>query len=116
MWKKAIACGAIVCLVGGYAALARAADPSVAGGKALYTANCTICHGANGNGEGPAAMSLSPKPQSFAAKQFWQTSNIDATIIDQIKNGKGQMPAFPNLSQDDDQSILLYLKQAFKPK
>ncbi|MGC8492273.1 MAG: c-type cytochrome [Syntrophobacteraceae bacterium] len=116
MLKKAIACGAIVCLGIGYAALARAADPSAATGKTLYTANCTICHGADGKGQGPAAMSLTPKPQDFTSKQFWQTPNIDTAVLDQIKNGKGQMPAFPNLSKDEDQSILLYLKQAFQPK
>ena len=31
-------------------------------GQALYTQNCLICHGANGDGKGPAALGLVPPP------------------------------------------------------
>jgi mono/diheme cytochrome c family protein len=38
-------------------------DPAtVAYGRALYQANCSICHGPQGLGDGPAALTLNPRP------------------------------------------------------
>jgi high-affinity iron transporter len=31
----------------------------------LFSANCAVCHGPNGGGDGPAAAPLVPKPESF---------------------------------------------------
>lgn len=41
---------------------ARADDPGVTQGKALYTQYCASCHGADGTGDGPKAATLDPKP------------------------------------------------------
>ena len=35
---------------------------SVAAGRAVYQANCVICHGPQGLGDGPAAFTLQPRP------------------------------------------------------
>jgi mono/diheme cytochrome c family protein len=35
---------------------------TVAAGRALYEANCSICHGPRGLGDGPAAFTLNPRP------------------------------------------------------
>ncbi len=38
-------------------------DPAtIAAGRALYQANCAICHGPQGLGDGPAAFTLQPRP------------------------------------------------------
>jgi len=34
-------------------------------GGRFYAANCTACHGTNGDGQGPRARLISPKPRSF---------------------------------------------------
>ena len=41
---------------------APAAKPDAAAGAALYAANCASCHGARGDGDGPASAALDPKP------------------------------------------------------
>ncbi len=116
MLKKALAYGAIVCLMGccGAPAMAKAAD--AAKGKTIYSAKCVLCHGAEGKGNGPAGMAFSPKPANFTSKVFWQAPNIDATMVDSIESGKGQMPSFSDLSVNDVQNLIQYIKQAFKPK
>ncbi|OGW23606.1 MAG: iron permease, partial [Nitrospinae bacterium RIFCSPLOWO2_12_FULL_47_7] len=35
---------------------------SLAEGKKIYDANCKVCHGLSGNGDGPLALQLNPKP------------------------------------------------------
>ena len=35
---------------------------TVAAGRALFAANCVICHGPQGLGDGPAAFTLQPRP------------------------------------------------------
>jgi len=44
------------------AAPAAAAPPDAAKGATLYAANCASCHGPRGDGDGPVAAALVPKP------------------------------------------------------
>lgn len=48
----------------GFAVAPRAA-PDLARGRALYMESCASCHGPQGNGDGPAAAGLEPKPVNF---------------------------------------------------
>ena len=82
-------------------------------GKALYDEKCMICHGANGKGDGPAAAALSPSPKDFNSPEFWQQKNIDQVIMQQVKHGKGPMPAF-SLSDDEIKAIIDYMSHTFK--
>ena len=41
---------------------AAAVTPDAARGAALYVANCATCHGPRGDGDGPVAAALTPKP------------------------------------------------------
>ncbi len=42
-----------------------ASEESVATGAALFAANCAVCHGDEGRGDGPTAAGLDPKPANL---------------------------------------------------
>jgi len=82
-------------------------------GKKLYSDKCQICHGVKGDGNGPAASALSPRPANFTHPKFWQ-GDVDKKITDTIENGHGMMPAF-DLKPGEIKDIIDYLTQTFKP-
>lgn len=66
--------------------------------KTVFTQRCVPCHGATGNGDGPASAQLTPKPRNYTDK-VWQASVDDAYIEKIIKlggAGVGKSPAMPN--------------------
>jgi caa(3)-type oxidase subunit IV len=75
----------------------------VAHGKAVYAAQCVSCHGAAGEGNGPAAGSLDPKPRNFLADAGWKNgrrpSEIHKTLMEGISGGA--MASYSTLSSDD---------------
>ncbi len=81
-------------------------------GKKLYSNHCQICHGANGKGDGPAAITLSPRPANFTDPKFW-TGDVDEKISETIKNGHGPMPPF-ELKPDEIKAIIDYISRTFK--
>ena len=82
-------------------------------GKELYTSKCQICHGTKGDGNGPAAFSLSPKPRDFTKADFWQ-NHVDQEITTTVSNGKPPMPAF-SLQPEEIKAIIYYMSHTFKP-
>jgi mono/diheme cytochrome c family protein len=59
--------------IGGIPEEARATATSLFGDR------CAVCHGANGDGKGPGAANLDPKPVDFRDRK-WQRSVSDETI------------------------------------
>ena len=109
----ALALGAlVVTLVLGSAppAGARNADDSAA--ATAYKSNCVVCHGADGTGT-PTGKSLkAPDLHADAVQKL-----TDAQIIDQISNGKNNMPPFKNtLSKDQISALAAYVRSAFGKK
>lgn len=82
-------------------------------GKKLYSDKCQICHGVKGDGNGPAASALSPKPADFTDPKFWQ-GDFDKKITDTVENGHGMMPSF-DLKPDKINDIIDYISHTFKP-
>ncbi len=55
-----------------------AQTPSLARGRAIYVAQCALCHGAAGHGDGPASAGLTPAPSRLASGAlFRETSPLD---------------------------------------
>lgn len=86
-----------------------AADP--AAGKVLYAASCTACHGTAGNGKGPAAVALKPKPTDFTAAAYW-AGKTDAQVATAIRAGRPgtSMSSFTELSDADVADLVAYLR------
>jgi mono/diheme cytochrome c family protein len=82
-------------------------------GKNLYTSKCQICHGIKGDGNGPAAFSLSPKPRNFTEADFWQ-KDVEQKITTVVTNGKSPMPSF-SLEPGEIEAIIYYMSHTFKP-
>lgn len=88
-----------------------AKDKLIADGKVVYEANCFGCHGVEGDGNGPAAAALTPKPRNFIKADFKYGSD-DASLTKTIETGvKGTaMPAWKDsLSADQIKSVLAYV-------
>ncbi len=81
-------------------------------GKIIYEGKCQMCHGSNGNGNGPAAASLNPKPADFNDPKFWRTYD-EKKMNDVIRSGRGMMPAF-DMKPDEIQAIIDYMTRTFK--
>ncbi|MCG6986588.1 MAG: cytochrome c [Gemmatimonadetes bacterium] len=92
------------------------ATPAVlAHGKQLFAA-CTACHGANGKGDGPAAVALKPPPRNFTSPKGWtrgyNLADIFVTITEGVK-GTG-MGAFGTLSPEDRFALAHYIESLGK--
>ena len=86
----------------------------IAKGKAAFTVNCVICHGDNGDGNGPAGAAMNPKPRNFNVGQFKGGGAADQ-LFKTISTGLPgtSMPAFGTLSEDDRWGLVYYV-QSFK--
>jgi DMSO reductase family type II enzyme heme b subunit len=91
-------------------------------GKILYDKWCAQCHGEKGDGKGPAADLVFPKPRDFTkgTYKFHSTASgeppLDSDIIRSIRNGNPgtSMPPWTRFSDDDVKAIVAYLKK-FSP-
>ena len=82
--------------------LAPAQLPDVKRGNELFQTNCAACHGATGQGNGPLAASLNPKPVNFTDRTRARQRSIFALeqVIDQGISGTA-MQSFTSLPAQD---------------
>ena len=77
-------------------------------GKPLYAANCVVCHGATGHGDGPAAKSLPVTPYDLTVHV---PQHDEAFLKAVIADGWGSMPAFKNkLTEDQIYQVIAYAR------
>ena len=75
---------------------------AAAGGKKLYSQNCSQCHGNNLQGIGPAPTLISPTVKNASGGElFWFVTNGDLN--------KG-MPSWSNLPKQQRWQIVTYVK------
>jgi len=67
-------------------------------GQKLFEQFCANCHGKNGQGDGPLAAALNPRPANLAERAGHHT---DGDFAWKIANGRGVMPAFKNQLQEN---------------
>jgi mono/diheme cytochrome c family protein len=69
-----------------YAGLINPLGPDAAsGGEKVFSANCAMCHGSQGHGDGPAGQSLDPRPKNLAGIQ---AAAGDDFLFWRIREGK----------------------------
>ncbi len=86
-------------------------------GKAVYELKCAGCHGVKGDGKGPAAELLLPKPRDFTAGIYKIRTTVNKTPTDQdifriITEGMPgtSMPAWNVLPERERRNLVAYVK------
>ncbi|MCA9973774.1 MAG: CopD family protein, partial [Anaerolineales bacterium] len=85
---------------------------SIAIGQALFTANCAVCHGALGRGDGPGAAALPAAPANFAAGHT--ATHSDGDLYYWILEGIADtpMPAFgEELTEEEAWHLVNYVRR-----
>ncbi len=95
------------------------ADADLAQGEAIYLDRCAFCHGEAGDGNGPVADYLLPRPRDFTGAVFKLHSSIhdtlasDADLTRTIRDGipGTAMPAWGEVLSDAEvAAVLAYIK------
>lgn len=86
-------------------------------GARLYRTSCLACHGASLAGDGPAAAAIKPRPTNLADPAWWEGRD-DASVRSVIQTGKPgtAMMAFGQLTEDDTESLVAYLRSVVLPE
>jgi DMSO reductase family type II enzyme heme b subunit len=86
-------------------------------GKAVYEAKCLLCHGEKGDGNGPGAEHLAPRPRDFTKGLYKVRTTANKTPADQdifrvITEGMPgtSMPGWAVLPEKDRWNLVAYLK------
>jgi mono/diheme cytochrome c family protein len=86
---------------------------AVAAGKKLATEKaCTACHGEGGQGDGPGAAALNPKPANWTAKAIQDES--DGCLFWKISTGRGTMPPWASLPETERWQLVHFVRSLKK--
>jgi len=77
-----------------------AAPPSPESTK-IFNERCSLCHGARGLGDGPAAAALNPKPRNYTDKA-WQAAVTDDQLRKTIGYGGAAVGKSPSMPSSPD--------------
>ena len=93
-------------------------DPKLEPGKTVYDQHCAACHGVSGDGNGPAAVWLYPKPRHFNSGLFKIKSTLpgflpsDEDLFETTTRGMpgSSMPSFTYLNEQQRRDVVQYVK------
>jgi high-affinity iron transporter len=92
----------------------------LAQGKKLYEQNCAPCHGAKGDGKGPAGVALKPPPRTFNLPlRQWTYSKGDLKkVFEVITKGipNTAMVKWDQLSEQERWALVYTVVEFAKPK
>lgn len=81
--------------------------------RTLFVDNCSQCHGTSGQGDGPVAGSLAPRPANFRLKQG-NPDYLNAVLRDGIP-GTAMPPWKDVLTEQQRHSLVDYLRTLYQP-
>jgi mono/diheme cytochrome c family protein len=108
----AFARGATIGDVNAMSAIANpiAADErSLRSGAQQYQINCTVCHGALGNGDGPVTRFGFPAIRLGAGSNA-ATTLSDGYVFGIMRNGRGLMPPYNRIEESERWDLINYLR------
>lgn len=82
---------------------AQGGGPLFEQGRAVYEANCALCHQASGEGV----------PPNFPALDGNDNLSDAALIVDRVRAGRNAMPAFPDLRAEEIAAVATYVRNAW---
>jgi len=81
-------------------------------GEKAAKINCVSCHGAKGKGDGVAAAALTPKPADWTSARV--QSETEGELFWKISNGRGPMPPWKHLPENERWAIVQYIRSLKK--
>ena len=87
-------------------------DKAIADGKNITDTNCVPCHGPKGMGDGPAAAALPVKPANWTSPAV--QAEADGELFWNITNGRGPMPPWKHLAENDRWALVRYIRSLKK--
>jgi mono/diheme cytochrome c family protein len=84
-------------------------------GEKIYTQNCAVCHGDNGNTAYWAKNGLNPPPRDFTSPEA-QSVLTRSRMVHSVTHGRpgtGMMPFSKRLSADDIRAVVGYIRFKF---
>lgn len=91
---------------------------AIVAGQQLYRTNCAACHGQNGQGDGPSAAGLKPRPADFS-QHMLPGKHTDGQVFLWIADGYSgsAMPAWrERLSEQEIWQLVSYLRTFGQPE
>lgn len=84
--------------------------PDFSEGRRAFKANCVLCHGPEGRGDGPAGAALDPKPANFHSEERMAALS-PFQVFNTIRLGVPgtAMPAFPKLSEQEIWNLAFFV-------
>jgi mono/diheme cytochrome c family protein len=115
---------AAIGLVAGVVWTARATVHAQPRGKAVYDAHCVECHGTSGNGDGPSAPYLVPRPRDFTTGKYKIRSTesgsvpTDDDLIAAVRHGLygTAMPGWDRILPDGDITDVVQFIKSLSPR
>jgi len=85
----------------------------LAAGKVVYDKKCRICHGDNGEGNPDVAKKLKAEQKPLWSDEVQKMGDADFKKL--ISEGKGKMKPPKNVSEEDMDNVIAFVRTLKKP-